>query len=253
MQHITGQSDLLSLGTSLYSKQQPWRRFRTRRTWQGSQQSIWLKSCIFYNNKANQSLTINVDTWNVRVEEKETNFSLYWVEKKWSSLMDSTIELGRGDVYAKSWSKRRYSLSSSSGGSWLTLVSISDVDFCLRSSRDLLWQLLALSWQSTWTFILHTRHFKPWRVWPTKKEGEPNDWLSDWYLLPLWCSHAHQPTIKIDWVLAAWRLVNVYNSFASRCSECRDTDRILRVVAPVAAKNACRCNGTDEIKRAQSV
>jgi hypothetical protein len=105
--------------------------------------------------------------------------------------MDSTIELGRGDVYVKSWSKQqRYSLSSSSGGSWLTRVSISDVDFCLRSSRDLLWQLLALSWQSTWTFILHTRHLKPWRVWPTKKEGDPNDWLSDWYLLPLWCSQA---------------------------------------------------------------
>jgi len=147
--------------------------------------------------------------------------------------MDSTIELGRGDVYVKSWSKQqRYSLSSSSGGSWLTLVSISDVDFCLRSSRDLLWQLLALSWQSTWTFILHTRHLKPWRVWPTKKKAIQ---MIDWAIDICYRFDAAKPVIKIDWVLAAWRLVNVYNSFASRCSECWHWSHF-----------TCRCTGLRE-------
>lgn len=50
---------------------------------------------------------------------------------------------------------------SSSGRTSLTRVSISDVDFCLRRSRDFGWQRPTFSWQSTWTFSLHTRHLRP--------------------------------------------------------------------------------------------
>lgn len=50
-----------------------------------------------------------------------------------------------------------------------TLVSISLVDFCLLSSLAFVWHLGAFSWQSTCTFILQMRHFKPCRVCPEKR------------------------------------------------------------------------------------
>lgn len=50
-------------------------------------------------------------------------------------------------------------------------VSISDVDFCRRSSRDFTWhRVVTFSWQSRCTFILHTRHLRPCLVCPVRPD-----------------------------------------------------------------------------------
>lgn len=64
--------------------------------------------------------------------------------------------------------------------SWVAdiLVSISDVDFCLLRSRDLELHLeVALSWQSKWTFILHSLHLSPCRVCPKQKINKRHNTL----------------------------------------------------------------------------
>lgn len=53
---------------------------------------------------------------------------------------------------------------------WESLVSSSDVDRCLLSSRVFGWHLSTFSWQSGWTFILHILHRRPCRVCPKTKK-----------------------------------------------------------------------------------
>lgn len=106
--------------------------------------------------------------------------------------MDSTIELGRGDVYVKSWSKQ------SNDTHFLRLAEALDWPWFRSRTSTFAFAVAAICSGSSWRCLgsLRERSFcthgisNPDECDLQKKEGEPNDWLSDWYLLPLWCSQA---------------------------------------------------------------
>jgi hypothetical protein len=139
------------------------------------------------------------------------------------------------DVYAKSWSKcgdtHFLRLAEALGWPWFRSRTSTFASAAAAICSGSFWRCLGSLRERS--FCTHGISNPDECDLQKKKANQMIDWAID-----IWCGHAQQrPMIKIDWVRAAWRLVNVYNSFASRSSEsARHRHRILRVVAPVAEK-----------------